>query len=288
MKKVLALTLTSILFLSGCGDAEKGPTLFVPSFCEKTKILASLPESIPNPKFINTPWEPAEGTDLFEALAAGGIACSFGLQEAEIGATVFWANDDGYLFNERATQWVKDGQQSVDIPDFDEEAAYALTETKDGSTEKHVWAVNFLISGFWIHIGTTFADSLDDYTPLAKAALASLRDKTAMESENISGCYIAEDGEDRIAIRLDQQDRNIVSAEIFFGWTKKEPSSGFMAGDYRNGVLRGIYQYSSNGKETEEELTFTGDKSGFDWNSGNSEVKYKLAPSDKCAELLNA
>jgi hypothetical protein len=288
MKKFLALSLTSILFLSGCGDSGKGPTLFVPSHCDKTTILASFPESISNPTFIDTPWEPAEGTDLFEAIAAGGIACSFGIQEAEIGATIFWANDDGYLFNERAAQWLEEGQQIVDIPKFDEEAAYALTEAKDGETEKHVRAVNFLISGFWIHIGATFADSLADYTPLAQAAFASLRDKSTMESENISGCFVAQDGEDQIAMRLDQQDRNIVSAEIFFGWTKKESNSGFMAGDYHNGVLSGTYQYTLNGKEIKQELEFIGDKTGFDWNSGNSEVKYKLVPSDKCAELLNA
>ena len=288
MKKIVALLLLLTLPLTACSSEKKVESRFVPSNCENTKILASLPSSISNPKFIDTKWEPAEGTDLFEAIAAGGIACSFGIQEAEIGTTILWANDDGYLFNERSAQWIKDGEEVVDIPDFDEEKAYALSEAKEGSTEKHLWKVNFLISGIWIQIGATFADSLADYTPLAKAAVESLRDEKTMKLENISGCYVAEVGDDRLAMRLDQQDRNIVSAEIFFGWTKKASSSGFMAGDYHNGRLSGTYQYTRDGKEVDEDISFTGDRSGFVLTSEKIDAAYKLLPSVKCAELLNS
>ena len=288
MKKIVALLLSLALSLTACSSEKKIESRFVPSNCEDTKILASLPSSIPNPKFIDTQWEPAEGTDLYAVIAAGGIACSFGIQEAEIGTTILWANDDSNLFNERSVQWIKDGEEVVDIPEFNEEKAYALSEAKEGSTEKHLWKVNFLISGFWIQISATFADSLEDYTPLAKAAFDSLRDQKTADFENISGCYVAEVGADRIAIKLDQRDRNIVSAKLFFGWTEKESSSGFMFGDYHNGRLSGAYQSSRNGQKVSENVTFTGDKNGFILTSDGAVKEYKLVPSTKCAELLNS
>jgi len=288
MKKPIALLLSLTLSLTACSSENQVESRFVPSNCENTKILASLPSSISNPKFIDTKWEPAEGTDLFEAIAAGGIACSFGIQEAEIGTTILWANDDGYLFNERSAQWIKDGEEVVDIPDFDEEKAYALSEAKEGSTEKHLWKVNFLISGIGFRLAQLLLTRLPITPLLQKRRVESLRDEKTMKLENISGCYVAEVGDDRLAMRLDQQDRNIVSAEIFFGWTKKASSSGFMAGDYHNGRLSGTYQYTRDGKDIEENIAFTGDGSGFVLTSEKIDAAYKLLPSVKCAELLNS
>ncbi len=67
-KSAFALVLTLLLTSCSSGAEEVASTqqkLYVPSDCTKTQILAAFPESIPNPKFIDTPWEPAEGTDLF-------------------------------------------------------------------------------------------------------------------------------------------------------------------------------------------------------------------------------
>ena len=79
MKK-RAIILASLLLLTACGgdpEATTAPELpSVPNDCTKTKILAAFPEKVPNPKFIDTQWEPSEGTDLYAAYNAGGIACS--------------------------------------------------------------------------------------------------------------------------------------------------------------------------------------------------------------------
>ena len=150
MKRV-ALGLIVALVLTSCSSADKvkapAPKFYVPSNCTKTAILESLPNSIPNPKFIDTQWEPAEGTDLSEAYSRGGIACSYGIQEAEIGTTILWAPDDESVFNSRIPEWVKAKQVKTDLPGIDEDAAYVLAEGDASSTERHVWSINLLIHG---------------------------------------------------------------------------------------------------------------------------------------------
>lgn len=303
MKKLVLVLLASSLILTGCSKEDATTTVgtqYVPSHCEDTKILASLPDSISNPKFIDTQWEPSEGTDLYAALNAGGLACSFGIQEAEIGTTILWAPDDDALFNERSQQWTKDGQVSVDIPGVDESAAYVLTEGKEGSDEYHVWAVNFLYQGIWIHIGATFANSIEDYTPLAKAAIESLRDETKMAAENVTGCYAFTSGNDLLTMKLDQQDRNLVFAKLGYYVENKPAREGQLIGSYRNGVLTGIFESQSLDKKSQQELFFKGDKKEFLPGMGATEKKSgvelfkrplniswdqstKYVPSDKCS-----
>ena len=110
MNKKLMISLLAIsAFLVGCGTAAtpvKKPEvkLGVPADCTSTKILAALPSSIPDPKFIDTKWQPAQGTDLFNALNSGGIACSYGNQQAEIGTTIIWAPSDKDNFDQMATK----------------------------------------------------------------------------------------------------------------------------------------------------------------------------------------
>jgi hypothetical protein len=115
--------------------------------------------------FIDTPWEPATGTDLAAALDAGGIACSYGIQEAEVGATVMWSTAEA--FESRREQWQADGQQVVSVGGANE--AWALLEST--GFEQHLWALNILSGDLWIHIGATFLPDVESATALVAAAL---------------------------------------------------------------------------------------------------------------------
>ena len=298
LKRVIPVVIAS-LFLTSCSssnEASNKTTYYVPGYCNETKVLKALPSSIPNAEVINTDWQPAEGTDLFAALNAGGLACSFGNQSAEIGATVLWApDDDDALFAERSKNWAKEGQTTVDIPGLDETSAYQRLD--NGS----VRTVNVLIQGFWIQVSATFTTKLDEMVPLVKAALDSLRDDKAMAKENVTGCFAATVGNDLLVLKLQQEDRNLVYATVGFYWNAKDSNEGTMISSYRNGILSGIYNAtSSKGSSFKSELFFKGDKTGFVQGTGPTQVvnkveqlmrplnlkwdeTYKYVPSDKCS-----
>ena len=71
---VLVFAIFLSLVLSSCTKTSSAPKLFVPSFCDRTSILAALPTSLTGAKWIDTQWEPAKGTDLDAALSEGGLA----------------------------------------------------------------------------------------------------------------------------------------------------------------------------------------------------------------------
>lgn len=180
--KTLFLFLPFLLVLVGCG-AKTSPksaisiTYSAPTGCAKTSILAALPKDIPNPVLINTPWQPAPGTELADVLNNGGIACSFGNQSAEIGATIFWVNDNG-LFDKRVAGWTTSGYEKVDIPNLDESAAYLLFKPVSATQEFHIWSLNFLFHGVWIEVSGTFINDLATAAPVITAAVASLSKNT--------------------------------------------------------------------------------------------------------------
>ena len=176
MKRYIPIIFSALL-LTGCSQSEEAApivTRSVPASCEETAILAAFPSRIPDPRYIATQWEPAEGTDLFAAIDSGGIACSYGIQEAEVGATILWSPGSEALFDERAAEWEASGHKAIDLPDLAETKAYVLTEGKEGEGEFHVWAVNLLINGVWIAVNATFFGSIDDAMPIVKAAADSL------------------------------------------------------------------------------------------------------------------
>jgi hypothetical protein len=303
--KRIALALVTALLLTSCSGGEEqeaaplGPEFYVPGDCTATEILAALPDSILNPIFIDTPWEPAEGTDLFEAYSRGGIACTYGIQEAEIGATILWSPDDEEVFNSRISEWTKAGQVKTDLPGIDEGAAYVLAQGDENSVERHVWSINLLIDGFWIQVNATFLQTIDEAIPLVKAAIESLVSREVHEAKNITGCYVAEVGGDFLTLELDQKDRNLVAANMKFFWAEKEQSEGQMIGSYTNQVLSGIYDFSFEDGTLQREVFFKGDKSGFILGFSSLETKdgvarfqrplqikwdekYKYLPSDKC------
>jgi len=143
----------------------------VPSECPQGDFLAAVGQYVSGSTFIDTPWEPAPDTDLAAALDAGGVACSYGIQEAEVGATVLWA-PSAPTFESRRAVWKADGQARVDVPGASE--AWALFES--AGAERHLWALNLLIDGAWIQINATFLSDLDEAQPLVDAAIAVLRD----------------------------------------------------------------------------------------------------------------
>lgn len=306
MKKI-AIILSTLLLLTACGndpEATMAPELpSVPNDCTKTKILAAFPEKVPNPKFIDTQWEPAEGTDLYAAYNAGGIACSYGIQEAEVGATILWAPDNQILFNERSAQWIADGQKAVDLPDFDEEKAYVLTQGTEGQGEFMVWTINYLIDGAWIQVGATFLGSVEEAMPLVKAAAESLRTPKQAARTNLKGCYMAELPEDLYVFNVDYHDNNTISAGIYSKNINEDSRKGIFVGSYTNGIIQGFYNLESEQNKKEHEFFLKGDKSGFVLGTGPTKTtgsverfvrplnlkwdeKINYIPADDCAALL--
>jgi len=125
---------------------------------------------VTNSVFIDTPWEPAPDTDLAAAIDAGGVACSYGIQEAEVGATILWA-PAADTFDVRRSTWEENGQTRVDIPGTQE--AWVLRETI--GEDNHVWAINVLADDVWIQINATFLQDLVEAQPLIDAAIAATR-----------------------------------------------------------------------------------------------------------------
>ena len=292
MRKI-AIVLASLLLLTACGNDPEVTTTpelpSVPSDCTKTEVLAAFPEKVPNPKYIDTKWEPAEGTDLYAAYNAGGIACSYGIQEAEIGATILWAPDNQILFNERSAEWIAAGQKEIDLPGFNEEKAYVLTEGTEGQGEYHVWAINYLIDGAWIQVGATFFGSIDEAMPIVKAAADSLRTPKQAAKTNIKGCYMAELEEDLYVFNVDYHDNNTISAGVYQKNINSDASRGVLIGSYTNGEVHGFYNLDSAGEKSEFELFLKGNKEGFEVVGGaqnGPKVGTKYIPAEDCAALL--
>jgi hypothetical protein len=264
--KKSALFLIFSLLLASCSSQEEAvaPELpSVPSNCADTKVLESILPRIAEAKYIETEWEPAEGTDLYAAYNAGGIACTYGLQEAEVGATILWAPDNKTLFSELTPNWVGFGQKEIDLPGIDEEAAYYLSEGIPGQGEYHIWSVNLLINGAWIQVGATFFNSLEDAIPVIKAAIDSLQRPKRAEAKKITGCYLAELPEDLYVFNVHYHDNNTISADFYYKNINGEPTKGLFLGTYTNGIARGFYSLPTSNGASERELFLKGDKSGF-------------------------
>ena len=151
--------------LAACGTSATAPRT-----CPTDEILPTMNAYVDGSVFIDTPWEPVPDTDLAAAIDAGGVACSYGIQEAEVGATILWAPAEG-TFDVRREQWKSDGQTAVDIPGADE--AWVLQEII--GEDNHVWTINVLVDDVWIQINATFLQDLTEAQPLVDAAIAAAR-----------------------------------------------------------------------------------------------------------------
>jgi undecaprenyl-diphosphatase len=174
---VLALLATGVIkdsVKAGVVTPVKPISYSVPKDCLDTDVLAALQKDVRQAQFIDTPWQPAPGTELADFLNNGGIACSYGMQSAEVGLTVDWVADGTKLFNSRTASWLGEGYQKIDIPNLMETDAYFMQKDQSLTNEFHQYHVKFLINGFWINVSSTFGKTIEDGSGWIAAAVSSL------------------------------------------------------------------------------------------------------------------
>lgn len=176
--KRLPIAICALIFLTACGNSEakidtensySAQVGQVPTTCELDGVNSAFATIIPPSKYIPTEWTPAEGTDLAAALNAGGIACSYGDADAEVGGTVIWAPASAW--SEREEIWKSEGMEWVDIPNVDESTAYKLPEGSTSADGMPAWRVNLLTNGIWIQLGAAFIQSFDEAAPIIQEAI---------------------------------------------------------------------------------------------------------------------
>ena len=303
MKKAFVVILFLLCSCTNAVEQSNQKDFSVPSECLTTSVLPTIKSKVKNAEYLEREWDLVEGTDVFAAYNAGGIVCTYGLQEAEVGATILWAPDNKSLFSELTPNWVGFGQKEIDLPGIEEDDAYYLSEGIEGQGEYHIWSVNLLINGSWIQVGATFFNSLEDAIPVIKSAIDSLQRTKRAEANKITGCYLAELPEDLYVFNVHYHDNNTISADFYSRNINGEPTKGLFLGTYTNGVVRGFYGLSTNNGTTERELFLKGDKGGFITASAKLEKvgsieKYKrplqiawnremkFIPAQECEALL--
>lgn len=175
LKRLLPLSLLAIsaLTLAACSSGE-AVAATTPTSCEQPAVVAAFSAQVEGAKFVPTDWQPSEGTDLEAAINAGGIACTYGIQVAEVGGTVLWAPNTDNVWDSRVEGWKQAGQTRIDIPGIDESAAYILQEGTSAD-EMHVWTINMLVDGVWIQLGATFLQTLDEAIPILESLISVTR-----------------------------------------------------------------------------------------------------------------
>ncbi|KGA20121.1 hypothetical protein GM51_5715 [freshwater metagenome] len=174
---VLVLLATGVISdqaKAGSTPTVKPTSLSVPKDCLSTKVLAALQKDLRQAQFIEYAWEPAPGTELADFLNNGGIACTFGIQSAEVGISVDWVGDATSLFNNRVEGWISGGFQKIDIPNLSESEAFFFQRDQSPTNEFHQYRVNLLIDGFWISLGSSFGKTIEDSSEWLRAAVDSL------------------------------------------------------------------------------------------------------------------
>lgn len=165
LRRLAAIATLTAGALAACGGSATPPTT-----CPTDEMLPIMNRYVDGAVFIDTPWEPSPNTDLAAALDAGGVACAYGIQEAEVGAAILWAPGEK-TYADRSVQWQIDGQRRVVIEGAEE--AWALEETN--GDERHLWSLNLLVDDVWISINATFLRDLSQAQPLIDATIAVVR-----------------------------------------------------------------------------------------------------------------
>jgi undecaprenyl-diphosphatase len=155
-------------------DPVKPISYSVPKDCLSTEVLAALQKDVRQAQFIDTPWEPAPGTELADFLNNGGIACTYGIQSAEVGITVDWVANGTAMFDNRVSGWLAEGYEKIDIPNLMESEAYFFQKDQSPTNEFSQYQVKFLINGFWINLSSSFGKTIEDSSEWLKAAVDSL------------------------------------------------------------------------------------------------------------------
>jgi hypothetical protein len=179
MFKKLAVFASLAILLAGCGTATKTPTA-TPAFqppanCNDTNVLSALPQDITNAMYIPTEWQPAPGTDLEAILNSGGIACTYGVQQAEIGATVSWVKNSKNLFASRIAGWKSAGFEEKTIAGVTADQMYVISDAAMNAREIHSWNANILVKGNWIQVSASYIYKSNDAAALINAAITSLQ-----------------------------------------------------------------------------------------------------------------
>jgi len=180
MKLRIALIL-SIFVLTSCStdnnilssDGIETVIGKVPESCEIIEVISAFNSQVPGSKFVPTDWQPFPGTDLDAALTNQGIACTYGIQVAEVGGTILWASNSSNVWDKRKQSWIDAGETPIDLPIIEETAAYIL-QNGTSADEMHVWRINLLINGVWIQVGASFLQNLDEALPIIKASIAAI------------------------------------------------------------------------------------------------------------------
>jgi hypothetical protein len=272
--------------------------LSVPRDCQNTPIFASLQRQLFDATFIDTSWDPAVGTDLEAILSHGGLACSYGIQSAEIGITSMWVEDPSDFFTSRVKTWLKDGYVKVEIPNLPDISAYFLYKAQSATQEFHVWQVEMQYKGYWVRLSSSFGDSLKANLPLLIAAIDSL--SPTPPKENVVGCYIGTLANDRYILNITSHVGTSIKAKVAFLNSQKDQSKGELVGSFYGGLLNGIYTFASEGTISRAELFFKKDGLGFRAGYGpiettgdlskfvrplslSWEMKYSFLPGKDCS-----
>jgi hypothetical protein len=175
--KIFLSLITSLLLLNACSstgadsqsEIAKGK---VPASCEIPEVVAEFAAQVPESKNVPTEWQAFPDTDLAAVLDNNGIACTYGIQVAEVGGTVLWTANAENIWEQRKASWIEFGETPIDLPGIDETAAYVLKEGTE-SGEMHVWKVNLLINDVWIQVSASFFQDVEEALPIIKAAIVA-------------------------------------------------------------------------------------------------------------------
>lgn len=171
--KVITISMLFVSLLAGCGEVKTKSSAQIPESCEKTKMISALPADIRSQaKYIPTKWSVLPGTDLEQVIKEKGLACSYGIQNAEIGITVYWTSTDFPIFESRKDGWIKLGMKEATLSNGDR--SYVVEDNASLNAEVHSWAIEISHKNVWIHIGATYIYTLKDALPLIDAAINSL------------------------------------------------------------------------------------------------------------------
>jgi hypothetical protein len=179
MFKRTALFVSLAILLASCGTSPKRTAALSsfkpPANCNDTNVLSALPQDLTNAVYIPTEWQPAAGTDLAAILDGGGIACTYGVQQAEIGATVSWVKDVKGLFNSRVAEWKAAGYEEQSIPGVSADKIFIISDAAMNARDIHSWSANILVKGNWIQVSASYIYKSADSASLVNAAITSLR-----------------------------------------------------------------------------------------------------------------